>query len=510
MKQQFLFGLIVLSCCAAFGQKAVQPLQPSRLSIFKNGTYFIKKSATVNVQNQSFTIPAPTNVLMGSFWLATSKDATVKSIQIKQDTFRIPHVCQSMEDYLKASINKFVTLYYGSFSTDSIAGILLDFNPITRSLKVRNRNNKIEIFSSDTYNHFVMNEDNNSVQTDSIAPLASIKLNQNVASTMASTLSLEKGIQWVPSYLLTIVNDKEATLSMKATIINNGESYFNTEMDIIIGKPELFYGDVLDPICTNFLNNIVFGAREYNQMSYNFGNTASRYDAAETEKEEDGTGNEGEDKEGSKLEDLYIYKLGKIDLEKGAATIIPVSTATIKYEDLYTVDLPINSTTNDKANPIEVFHKYKILNSGNAPLTTGSVLVINQNELPIAQSQIKYTPAKGEQEVNISKAIDVQVRNEETEGKREKSNKKLSDGVMYDKVNYNGRIFLQNLQNKTIKIKISKSATGFATATSVNGKIKKVKDEYTSVNALSMMEWEVELAAGQKMELTYNYFAFEN
>ncbi len=510
MKQQFLLILAMATCSTVFAQKAVQPLLPTRLSIFKNGTYFIKKSATVNVQNQSFTIPAPTNVLMGSFWLSTSKDATVKSIQIKEDTFRIPHACQSLDDYLKASIGKFVTLYYGSFTTDSITGILLDFSPITRTLKVRNPNNKIEIFTSDVYNHMVMSEDNNRVLMDSIAPLASIKLNQNVSTTIASTLSLEKGIQWVPSYLLTLLNDKEATLSMKATIINNGESYYNTDMDIIIGKPELFYGDALDPICTNFLNNIVFNAREQNQMSYNFSNQASGYVADKMEKEDEDGGNGGEDKQGNKLEDLFIYKLGKIDLEKNATTIIPVSTATIKYEDLYTVDLPINSTANDKANPIEVFHKYKIFNSGNAPLTTGSVLVVNPNELPIAQSQIKYTPAKGEQEINISKAIDVQVRNDETEGKREKSNKKVSSSVMYDKVTFNGTINLQNLQSKTIKVKISKAATGFATATSVNGKIKKVKDEYASVNALSQMEWEVELTAGQKIELTYSYFTYEN
>ncbi len=511
MKQQFLLILAIVICSTVFAQKAVQPLQPTRLSIFKNGTYFIKKSATVNVQNQAFTIPAPTNVLMGSFWLSTSKDATVKSIWIKEDTFRIPHACQSMEDYLKASIGKTVTLVStGGTSTSTLTGVLLEFNVLLNAFKLKSTDNKIVVGSSSFYNQFIMNEDNNRFQVDSIAPLASIKLNQNVASTVVSTLSLEKGIQWVPSYLLTILNDKEATLSMKATIINSGESYYNTDMDIIIGKPELFYGDVLDPICTNFLNNIVFRAREQNQMSYNFSNQASGYATDRDGKEDEEGGNGGEDKQGNKLEDLFIYKLGKIDLEKNATTIIPVSTATIKYEDLYTVDLPINSTANDKANPIEVFHKYKIFNSGNAPLTTGSVLVVNPNELPIAQSQIKYTPAKGEQEINISKAIDVQVRNEETEGKREKSNKKVSSNVMYDKVTFNGTINLQNLQSKTIKVKISKAATGFATATSVNGKIKKVKDEYASVNALSQMEWEVELTAGQKIELTYSYFTYEN
>jgi hypothetical protein len=510
MKQQFLLLFALASCSASFSQKVVQPLQATRLSIFKNGTYFIKKSATVNVQNQSFTIPAPTNVLMGSFWLATSKEATVKSIKINVDTFRVPHACQSMEDYLKASIGKTVTLVSTGANATSLTGILLDFNMQTNMFKMKTTDNKLVVGSSSFYNQFVMNDDNNRFQVDSVAPLASIKLNQNVGSTIASTLSLEKGIQWVPSYLLTILNDKEATLSLKATIMNNGESYFNTDMDIIIGKPELFYGDVLDPICANFLNQEIFNSRERNQYSYNLSNQVSGYAVDKSEKEEEGDGTDGGDKEGSKLEDLYIYKLGKIDLEKGAATIIPVSTATVKYEDLYTVDLPINSTQEDKANPIEVFHKYKIINSGSAPLTTGSVLVINQNDLPIAQSQIKYTPAKGEQEINISKAIDVQVRNEETEGKREKSNKKVSNGVLYDKVTYNGRVFLQNLQNKTIKVKVSKSATGFATATSVNGKVKKIKDEYASVNGLSLMEWEVELAAGQKLELTYSYYAFEN
>ena len=173
MKKVLLFitaAIITLNCIS---QKTTQTLQSSRLSIFKNGTYFIKRSARVNVINNTFTIAAPTNVLMGSYWLATGKETGIKSIVVKQDTFKILHTCNSINDYLKASINKQVVLTKNNCTvTKTLSGLLLSFNEINNFIKVKTVNDKIILASSNDFDEIsIASEIKDNFYTDSIAPI---------------------------------------------------------------------------------------------------------------------------------------------------------------------------------------------------------------------------------------------------------------------------------------------------------------------------------------------------
>jgi hypothetical protein len=498
----------------SLAQKTVQTLQPTRLSIFKNGTYFIKKSGVVDVVNNSFTIATPTNALMGSYWLATSKDASIKSIVVKPDSVKVIRKCNSINDYLKASINKKITLRKEYLSTEILEGTLLDFNEVNQLVKIKTKDNKIIVSNAENWKELVLNEEENYTAFDmNVAPYSTIQLNQNVTSTTASSLSLEKGIQWFPSYLFTVINDKEATLAMKATILNNDEHFTNTDVDIIIGNPEMFYGKELDPICTRYLTQELLNYKDNNQTSFNLSQNnyaALNIPVYSANGEISATKDYSEEnKDGNKLEDLYIYKLGKLDLEKNATVIVPVVNSTINYEDVYTADLGIASAIVAKDAVLDVYHKYRISNKSAAPFTTGSILVLSKEEMPIAQSQLKYTPVKGKQDISISKAIDVQIKNEETEIKREKIAQKNKDNEFKYKINYSGVIKIENFQNKKIKLCLTKDISGEVSVSSNNGKSRILKSvDYSDNNFTSLIEWEVEINPGQKLEITYNYSSF--
>ena len=488
----------------SFAQKNVQTLQPTRLSIFKNGTYFIKKSSRVDVVNKRFTIPTPTNALMGSYWIATSKDAVIKTIVIKQDSIMVERKCLTIKDYLKASINKKVTMRKDYLNAEILEGVLLDFDEISSVFKIKTNNNKIVVANADNYKELVINEGYNyNVFDMNVANYSTIELAQNKSSITATSLSLENGIQWFPSYLLTIINDNEASLAMKATILNNDESFANTDVDIIIGNPEMFYGKTLDPICTKYLNTELLNYRDNGsaRQMQSFANSAS----INTYIAESRDGNDDDiNIEGNKLEDLFIYKLGKQTLEKNATEIIPVVNSTLKYEDIYTADLPVTNSASAKEEVINVFHKYRISNNSTAPLTTGSVLVLSKDELPMAQSELRYTPINGKRDINIAKAIDIQLKNDEVEIKREKVSQKETD-YRY-KINYNGKIKVANFQNKKIKLFLTKVIVGEVITASNSGKYKIVKLKDTNENQSTIIEWEVELNAGQKLEVNYNFF----
>jgi hypothetical protein len=512
MKNYLLFLFIVITT-NTFAQ--VQNLQPSKLAIFKNGTYFIKKSADVKVNNKSFTLEAPENVLMGTYWLSTANNATIKSIKVKVDTFKVETKPESLENYYKALIGKEVTFYERWGNKELITGTLIMFNQKTQLIKYKSKEGIVFVTKLSDYDKLSFTGTGNEIfMEEYVEPSAVVTLNENISNTTANTLSLHTGMQWVASYLLTIINDKEAKLTFKATLITGREAFTNTDVDIVIGNPAMFYGKELDPVAVRYLSATVGGYASQANATYNYLNTNSYSlsgdnETNKEEKYEEDNAPEYDEKQGEKVEDLYIYKLGKLDLDANAKTIIPIKSFNVTYEDIYTVFLPTTSALANNENIFEVEHKYRINNSSDAPLTTGPILVINQNDMPLSQDELKYTPTNGKQSIKLSKAIDVQVSNEETETKREKSTKKAKNGELYEKVSFKGRVQVQNLQKKKIKLSVTKNIAGVVADATNNAKIKKAKDVGSQTNSLSIITWEVELLPGQKLDLTYSYSALE-
>lgn len=504
-------------CCfyIAMAQKKVQPLQPARISVFKNGTYFIKREATVTVNDQTFYIPAPENVLLGTYWLAVSKEAPLHSVVIKTDTLKIDRNADHLYGYLMANIGEPVTLLgttYQNGEQKKLSGRLLEFNSTNFTIKVALSNGNIVIANATDFNQLELNGKSAGKFTgDSITSVAKVNLTKPVNKTMASTISLEKGIQWYPSYLFTPINDKEAKLEMKATIANGNTDFINTPVDIIIGNPEMFYGKQLDPVCTGYFNETVLNNRyDNNIMQLNYASLANTntwspsVNAGIANTEADDT--EEDQKEGQKSEDLYYYQLGNIDLERNARVIVPVFTASVNYSEIYTADLAENSTEATEDNPVEVYHVYNINNSTAAPFTTGAVFVLSQQSQPFAQSKINYTPVKGNAEIRLSKAIDVQVKNEEEEIKREKVISALKTTYETNKITFNGTLKLSNYQAKTITIKVTKKIDGVVLMADNGGKYKKPKNTSNRKKDNSSAEWEITLLAGASIQLSYQYY----
>jgi hypothetical protein len=224
--------------------------------------------------------------------------------------------------------------------------------------------------------------------------------------------------------------------------------------------------------------------------------------------EDDPTDLPDDTKGGEKMEDLYYYQLGNLTLEPDTRLLVPVLSATIGYEDIYTADLGINSPELSRSNPLDVFHGYRISNNTAAPFTTGSVWVLNQKEQPLAQAQLKYTPTKASTEITLSKALDVTIKNEELETKREANARALGYGNNYDRVSYSGKLLVSNLQQKKITLRIKKYVSGTLLKSSLPGNVKKLKEE-DSINATTLLEWELVLEPGAKKEISYDYQTFK-
>ncbi len=501
--------LLLLLATAAQAQKQVQPLQPVKLSVFKNGTFFVKREAAVTVNNQVFYIPAPQNVLLGTYWLAVGKEAGLHSIAVKPDTFRIQRTMKVKEDYLESSIGKQIVLYRHTANTETVklAGTLLSYDRISKLLRLKTTDKRTVITNADLYAELEIADGGTEWWTDSVATTAKVVVNKPLGSTTAATISLEKGIQWFPSYLLRIVNDKEARLEMKATLVNSSEHYLNTPVDIIIGNPEMFFGNQLDPACLQYFSEELFSRSSsvspmQMQAVNNLSGRVGMGDMGSGEADSDG-------KEGEQFEDLYYYKLGVQNLEKDARVMVPVLSTTVSYQDIYTAELDIHSTGADERKPLEAYHSYRIVNNTAAPLTSGAMLVMNQTEQPVAQSLLHYTPVKGTAEVRLSKALNLQLKNEEAEIKREKVPVSGNYNTFREKIMVRGTIQVVNFQSKKVTVRVGKALEGIVLKMSDNGKAGKITNADEEEDTISRMQWEVELEPGGKKIISYEYYSIK-
>ena len=111
--------------------------------------------------------------------------------------------------------------------------------------------------------------------------------------------------------------------------------------------------------------------------------------------------------------------------------------------------------------------------------------------------------------MKLSKAVDVQVKNEEEETQREKSNLRKSNSSSYEKVTTDGVISLTNYKDKKITMRITKKIEGVYVKSDNKGKSRKVKGTAYDDDIVSELYWEVEVPAGGKLTLKYQYYVLE-
>lgn len=490
-------------------------MKSGSISIFKNGTYFTLQQGNAKPVNKNFTVLVPDNPLYGTIWIGVGKDNKIDYISVKQDTVKSKHEAKSIQDLLKANINKMAKVYVnvgGNNPINMISGEVKEVYSDYQTLKIKNGDKITMIGLNNIMQVDIEGGANDKFEIDSIARIAKIYLDKNLSEVPVNMIYMQRGINWVPSYALKVLDDKNAKLEMKATLENTVENLQNCEVNLVVGNPQMFYGTQIDPIALGFQPQL-YGNDSDDYGNMQLMNAAPAYggyaraeaDMAVFKAEEFTTS-------GEKEHDLYYYRLGTINLEKNSKTIVPISSSSVVFKDIYEVDIYdytmyYNNRTiyPDPQRKFDVYHKLRFDNTTGSPLTTASIFVINEKEEPLAQDQLEYTPSGSEVDVKLSKAIDVLIKSEEEEKNRTDNVKKINK-VNYGKVVLKGEIEVANFQDKKIKLNTKKTVNGEVLSQSDSGKVVKQKQYYnTYINPVSIISWEIELAPGEKKTLTYEY-----
>ena len=164
-------------------------------------------------------------------------------------------------------------------------------------------------------------------------------------------------------------------------------------------------------------------------------------------------------------------------MKKGERLVAGVAEFTIPYTDVFSLDLPFapppevqssNLNTEQEAEMArllsapKVAHKVRFTNKSSYPLTTAPALVVRDNRV-LAQGLMTYTAVNATSDLEITKAVDIQVTKSDAETARV-PNAARWQGNDYARVDLTGTIKLTNYRDKAVDIEVTRHVLGNVTA----------------------------------------------
>jgi hypothetical protein len=248
--------------------------------------------------------------------------------------------------------------------------------------------------------------------------------------------------------------------------------------------------------------------------------------------------------ESGKNEDLFVFTINHVSLRKGQRMVFPIAEFTMKYKDVYALDIPFappaevwrNFDSGRQAELTRLFsapkvmHKLRLLNDTEYPLTTAPALVL-RNDRILAQGLMTYAAPGADTDLGITAAVDIRVKKTDNETKRT-PNAATWQGDQYGRIDLAGKIILTSYRKEAVEVEVVRNVLGNVDAADPNGKIEMVNifedASFTTgggpypywwgwfswpwwwrhFNGVGRITWTVQLEPQKPMELpyTWNYY----
>jgi len=553
MQKRFLIriGLLILSGVLVLFYPTLGSAKDSALpvlntkakniAVFKNGIGFFMREGTVRLSDGWAVTEYVPNASLGSLWIGSlDKDSILEEVIGFKEGVQRSIEAISIEELLVSNIGKKVKITYGDKiiegtiksvpeprASEKGEGGGIDYGRTVYDPRLQPKLAAIVILDTGD-GEVVLNKSNiskvefpkgfsASYLSKEKAKRIKFKVAGSKKEARLGLSYLQKGISWVPSYLVNLEDPKKARITMKATLVNDAEDLENVDVFFVVGYPNFLYADVLSPMAleesiTQFIQGLRREGRQEDaggmmaitrlRADFRESGTLSNLDYGyETIK----------GLPGAAEEDLFLYHKDKISIKKGERAYYPIFFDEVDYKHIYEWEIPdtINvdprgyqRSEQEKKEKEHVWHSVKLSNSTKYPWTTAPAFVVSGWK-PLAQDTINYTPKNAKTNLKLTVATDVKHDRHEFEMDRQRDVKIYNHN--YDLVAVKGELSIKNHKNKEITMEIKKRLTGEATEASHTGKIEKVAEGLRGVNQNSSISWEIPLKAGEEISVTYKY-----
>jgi hypothetical protein len=514
MKNIILISTALMICTL---MQAQEGFKTKSISIFKNGSAFYIKNATVNTKDGGYTVseglPAP---LFGTFWMF-SKSKELNGISSFDDDVKKKTDVISIHDMLLANLGSEVTLFSGE---DQLKGKIEKVNAKIVVLSNGGKWSAVEL--SGVRKMELESEPNMQFDLEQKQKVLHVNFLSKKPKQELDLMYMQKGLGWLPNYLIELKDEKTAQLTLRAAVINDAEDIENTDISFVVGVPNFKYAHMVSPLfgtkeVASFLGGLGNRYSNLRNEMDNFGNSIASQSISYNV-DEDWAGNSftPSSVDGASHEDLYFYNIKNVSLKKGGRALHTILQTEVPIEHIYEVDLPQNGNNDIYRRSLnfssnhsnEVWHSIKINNNCGKPFTTGTAMVTKLTDgkrKPISEDKLTYTPDAGHSFLKLTTAPEVNIVDNEKEVSRVANKKKDHNGYYYDLVTVEGEVRVKNYKDKKIDLNIRRAVVGKLTSSAPDWKTSKQVTLYGTLNEVNDVCWEIKMGANESKLIKYKY-----
>lgn len=548
------FALVVLVALPVLSATAVSvKTKTTSVAAFKNGLGFFVREGTATLKDGWATSDEVPTAALGTFWVGSPKPGVSvdRLLALQEDNTRtVPAI--TFAEILEANIGHWVKITYGDKVVEgSLLAVPQDRTPTgpvqplyptssympapvqSQLVLVEAVEGTVALSKSSISMVEFQSKANADHEIKEKVKRLKFKLAGAKESAPITIGYLQKGISWSPAYLVELLDDKKARITMQGLLVNDVEDIESADVSFVVGYPNFMFSDMVSPLSltqsiSQFIGSLSSpGSRSGYGGSGGYGgimaqsiqyNTAG-YDYSGEPPPPDFGYSSMKETPGAQEEDLFLYHMTDVSLRKGERAYYTVFSAEVAFEHVYkwTVNDTsgvqpngyVSSNRNDIAPPPEdqVWHALKLTNSSKFPWTTAPAMAMSKGK-PLAQDTLSYTPKGADGDLKLTIATDIRAKTSEFEKSRENTNALPFSSSSFTKVTSEGTLTLKSFKSRPVTVQVTKTIIGEVTSTGLNGKVEKMGVKIRAVNPTSVVTWDVPLDPGEEKTLDYAYFTY--
>jgi hypothetical protein len=481
---------------------ALAAMPVKEITVFKDGHALLLHAGKMPTDAAGNVVldqlPSP---VLGTFW-PYSADASVKltAVTAGQRRLSVTHTSLSLPDLLRANIGARVQIKFDNGEYEGTIEKILDHDvhdsatpggaevaphiPVPEQaalllLKIGTGTKVVPLSQVESF-LFESPEYKTSRTTEESKNLLTLKLqwpdDKPQPEADVGMMYLQKGIRWIPSYKIMLDGNGHAAVELQATLVNELTDLHNVTANLVIGVPTFAFAGQPDPIgIQQTLAQLSPYFQPKSATGYAMSNAimSQARGAAAPLDEASSSDSAGPELTGSaKNEDLFVFTVNHLTLKKGDRMVVPITSFTVPYADVYTLDIPVSPPpevwqtfgTQQQTEIARLYrapkvvHTLRISNTSAFPLTTAPALLMRDDKV-LAQSMVEYTPLHGTLDLPVTTAVDVLVKKTDHEAKRT-PNAVRWDANEYTRVDLESGITLTNHRNTPVLLEVKRSLLG--------------------------------------------------
>jgi hypothetical protein len=326
---------------------------------------------------------------------------------------------------------------------------------------------------------------------------------------------LRKGITWIPEYTIRILDEENAEISLRGTLVNEAEDLVHSDVHLVVGVPHFVHTEFLAPIAVGQVIRTIGAAvgaggvpsqvmsQVMNRAAIVSQNTIAPQFEGGREVTTRPVQPGGGDLAGAMgnlpqlgaaaATDYTVYTKKDLTLRRGEKAILTLFAQRIKYSHIY------------RWRPSAALeHSLVLCNATDTAWTTGPCLVLS-NDSPLTEDLLQYVPKGGNGELALTTAINVAHESSEKEVGRQLKVYEPTKDVHYDLVTLEGTLKLRNFEKRPAVVVIDCRVPGKPLSADREGTISTDSAKLRLLEREGSIHWRVTLEPNQEKTFKYKY-----